>query len=712
MQYSADRNVTLSSETPRTDLKGILVMMTSFFNATQELNPQQKVAVEHFDGPLLVIAGAGTGKTKTLAARVASLIQGGADPGRILLLTFTRRAASEMIRRAGKIVGESVSAAVWGGTFHATANRLLRIYCQPLGLDNNFVILDKSDAEDLLDLVRTDLHLHKSTNRFPRKGTLLSMYSRCINTGESLDKVLGVRFPKYQKHMAEIRELFEGYDKRKAEGGLLDYDDLLVYWEHALDKPGIGEALAANFQHVLVDEYQDTNPLQASVLRKQWAWMAKVMAPKNGQSATAATSCSIMVVGDDAQSIYSFRGATIENILHFPNQFQAPTFITLEQNYRSVKPILDAANGVMRRAQKRFTKNLWSERASEQKPILVTCADEREQCRYVVERILAHREEGIPLTKQAVLFRASHNSDALEIELARHNIPFVKWGGLKFLEAAHVKDMLAFLRVLENPKDEVSWMRLLQLLDGIGPGRARQVIQHLQATPDGIKGLLSWSVPVGMREQYHSFARVLVELSTEGVELPLPAQIDHIREFYDPILESRYEHAEMRARDLEQLQLLSGQVASRAAFLADLTLDPPNSTGDLSADPLLDDEYLVLSTIHSAKGCEWSVVYVIHAADGIIPSDMANGEADIEEERRLLYVAMTRARDRLYLTFPLRYYHLKHAMGDAHSFAQLTRFIPPDLYPLFERQGCRPMDQSAPQPSGIKGTLARPRRRW
>jgi DNA helicase-2/ATP-dependent DNA helicase PcrA len=667
--------------------------MRTSFNVFQDLNLQQKAATTHCEGPLLVIAGAGTGKTKTLAARVASLIQGGADPGRILLLTFTRRAAGEMIRRAGKVVGESVSAAVWGGTFHATANRLLRIYCQPLGLNNNFVILDKGDAEDLLDLVRTDLGFHKRKDRFPRKETLHSIYTRCINSRKTLPKVLQERYPKYQRHLVEIKAVFNEYDKRKAERGMLDYDDLLLYWEHALGMPGIGEAMAGNFQHVLIDEYQDTNPLQASILQKLWAGMTK--------TTPLASSCSIMVVGDDAQSIYSFRGATIENILQFPKQFPGTTTITLEQNYRSVMPILAAANGVLREASKRFTKNLWSERRSEQKPILVTCADEQEQCRYVVERILAHREEGIPLTKQAVVFRAGHNSDALEVELAHHNIPFVKWGGLKFLEAAHIKDLLAFLRVLENPKDDLSWLRLLKLLDGIGSGRAQQVIQHLQQAQDGVKGLLSWTPPVAARAQYRALARLLVELTSGGVEVPLPTQIEQIRRFYDPILESRYdEDADMRARDLEQLELLSGKASSRAMFLADLTLDPPNSTGDLAGDPLLDDEYLVLSTIHSAKGCEWPVVYVIHAADGIIPSDMADGEAEIEEERRLLYVAMTRPKDRLYLTFPLRYYHLKHAMGDAHSFAQLTRFIPPELFPLFERQGS-PINLLGGQPATV-----------
>jgi DNA helicase-2/ATP-dependent DNA helicase PcrA len=686
--------------------------MKTSFSAFQDLNPQQQAAASHFEGPLLVIAGAGTGKTKTLAARVASLILGGADPGRILLLTFTRRAASEMIRRAGKVVGEAVSA-VWGGTFHGIAHQLLRIHSQALGLDNNFVIVDRGDAQDLIDLVRTELGLHESSKGFPAKGTLLTLYSRCLNHGKSLETVLQERFPTFQNHLADIKEVFRAYDKRKTRAGMLDYDDLLQYWKHALDLPVIGEAMAGNFQHVLVDEYQDTNPLQGSILQKLWEWMTKSTQPRNGQPSTATSSCSIMVVGDDAQAVYGFRGATIENIHQFKKQFPGTTAITLEQNYRSVKPILEATNGVMNESKKRFTKNLWSERNSEQKPTLVTCADLQAECRYLVERILKHREEGIPLTKQAVLFRASHNAAALELELSRHNIPFVKWGGLKLVETAHVKDLVAFLRVLENPKDDLSWIRLLQLLDGIGPGHARQVIHHLQEAQEGIKGLLTWIPPAAARVQYRDLAQLLVKLTSSGAELPLPSQIEKIREFYDQFLKSEYEHAEARARDLEQLELLSGQAPSRALFLADLTLDPPSSTRDRSAGSMLDEEYLVLSTIHSAKGCEWSAVYVINVSDGNIPYvNKAAEDDEIEEERRLLYVGMTRAKDRLYLTFPLRDYHRKPAMGDSHNFAQLSRFIPPALFPLFERQGC-PVNLSAGHSAGSTPRIKTEfRRRW
>lgn len=652
------------------------------------LNANQRAAAEHVSGPLLVIAGAGTGKTKTLAARVAALIRGGVIPGRILLLTFTRRAASEMLRRAGQVVGESLAAGAWGGTFHAIAHRLLRMHSQALGLSNSFIIMDPGDAADLLHLIRTDFQLHRARSRFPQKGTLLAIYSRCVNTGEPLEPTLIEYFPWCKGHQEDIKRIFQEYMRRKAERHLLDYDDLLLYWNQALAVPAVADVIAGRFQHVLVDEYQDTNVLQAAILRELWNRMQTVASQQPGERHAASNSCSLMVVGDDAQSIYRFRGATVRNILEFPQQFPGTTTITLEQNYRSIGPILNAANAVMRDAPHQFAKNLWSERAGSRKPALVTCADELEQSRWVADRILENREEGIPLLKQAVLFRAGHNSDTLEVELSRRNIPFVKWGGLRFLESAHIKDLLAFLRILENPRDELSWMRVLQLLDGIGPGRARQAIDHLHQSHDSPQALLTWKAPAAAQSPMQDLVRLCHELAGNAAEPPLASQIERVRRFYTPLFHKRYEQPEMRIRDLDQLELLAQHATSRAAFLADLTLDPPVSTGDLAGPPLLDEEYVVLSTIHSAKGCEWDVVYLIHAADGVIPSDMSNSEAELDEERRLLYVAMTRARDRLYVVYPLRYYHKKHALGDAHSFAQLSRFLPPELFPLFERTGC------------------------
>jgi DNA helicase II / ATP-dependent DNA helicase PcrA len=534
---------------------------------------------------------------------------------------------------------------------------------------------------------------------------LLAIYSACVNTGAPLERMLAERFPWCQECQSDIQRVFKDYSERKAQRNLLDYDDLLLYWQEALSVPGAREYIADRFEHVLVDEYQDTNPVQATILERTWTLMIRP------------DTRSIMVVGDDAQSIYSFRGATVENILRFPEQFPGATTITLEQNYRSTMPILEASNAVMRPATRRYTKNLWSERAGVEKPSLVTCADEIAQSNLIADRILEHREEGIPLMRQAVLFRASHNSDALEVELGRRNIPFVKWGGLKFLEAAHVKDLLAFLRILENPDDDLSWMRVLHLLDGIGPARARQAIEHMDQGQDPFRALLTWPAPAVAREHIERLARILLELSGSTDEPPLSAQIEQVRGFYAPILEDRYDNPEVRLRDLDQLELLSQQAAGRAEFLADLVLDPPRSTSDLAGPPHLDEEYIVLSTIHSAKGCEWDVVYVIHTADGIIPSDMARDEAEVEEERRLLYVAMTRARNRLVVAFPLRYYHRKHAFGDAHSYAQLSRFLPPEVFPLFDRSSHAPDAPEVPAAASsttdvADGVRARLRRLW
>lgn len=676
-----------------------------------DLNPAQRTAAEHFAGPLLVVAGAGTGKTKTVAARVANLIEQGADPARILLLTFTRRAAEEMLRRAGRVVGESVARQVQGGTFHAMAHKLLRIYSEALGLGKNFVVIDPGDAQDLLDLIRTDLNLHQSENRFPKKATLLSIYTRCVNASEPLDQVLAKRFPSCLPHEADINRIFQAFADRKADRDLLDFDDLHLYWSQALELPQVGEAIAKRFQHILVDEYQDTNPIQAAILQKMWQLMTQ---GQEGGVESAAKSCSVMVVGDDAQAIYSFRGATVQNILDFSDQFSGTTLVTLEQNYRSTMPILRAANAVMHFARHRYKKNLRSDRKSECKPFLVTCANEIAQSTFIADHILENREEGIPLTRQAVLFRAGHNSDALEVELSRRNIPFVKWGGLKFLEAAHIKDLLAFLRVLENPRDDLSWMRILQMFDGIGPGRAREAVHHLHQTWGGFQTLETWSSPVSARGQLRQLIGLFEGLADSEQGLPVPVQIERIRQFCTPIFEKRYENSDMRLRDLDQLELLSQQARSRSSFLADLTLDPPSSTGAL-ASRHLDEECLILSTIHSAKGCEWDVVYLIHAADGVIPSNMANGEAEYEEERRLFYVGLTRARNRLYVTFPLRCFHRQHSMADAYRTTPLSRFLPPEVFYLFDRMSFCPREPNGAGPETQKvsaNVRARVRQLW
>jgi DNA helicase-2/ATP-dependent DNA helicase PcrA len=479
-----------------------------------------------------------------------------------------------------------------------------------------------------------------------------------------------------------MTRLFAAYTDRKQQLNVLDYDDLLLFWFYLMRTTEGGRRAAESFDHILVDEYQDTNKLQADVLR-----------------AMAATKCNITVVGDDAQSIYGFRAATVRNILDFPKQFPGATVITLEQNYRSVQPILDAANAVIAKARSRFTKNLWSERRSEQRPLLISCVDEAQQCRFVCTRILEQLEAGVPLRRQAVLVRTAHWSDMLEVEMSRRNIPYRKFGGLKFLEAAHVKDLLALLRLLENPRDQMSWLRVLNLLPGVGGATANTVLRFLAANSHDFRALAHCPVPMAARERFHLLAALLLDLATHGVELP--AQIERIRQFYEPIFHEIYDHAEVRVRDLEQLAAMAEGFGSREEFLSDVTLDPPAGTSDWAGEPIKDEEWLTLSTIHSAKGCEWDVVFLIHATDGVIPSDLTTGNPDeIEEERRLLYVAMTRARNWLYVCFPLRYYADKHILGDRHSYAQLTRFIPGDVRALFE-----PVTLTLPKPgAGGKGS--------
>lgn len=667
------------------------------------LNDQQREAVTHGDGPLLIIAGAGTGKTRTLASRVAQLLHRGVSPERILLLTFTRRAAAEMISRADHMAGLKVSSRVWGGTFHAVSNRLLRIYGRALGLPAGFTVMDQGDCADLMSLIRNELGASKQEKRFPNKNTLVAIYSRTVNSQDKLSEVLERHFPWCAEWEEQLVPIFDLYVDRKRASNVMDYDDLLLHWKLLCDAPGIGDSVAGRFDHILVDEYQDTNIVQADIL----AGMRR-------------RNKNICVVGDDAQSIYSFRAATIRNILDFPQRFPGARLITLEQNYRSIQPILELSNAVMEQASERYTKSLWSTRAAERKPILYHCLDENEQCKLVCDRILQQLDQGVRLQQQAVLFRAGHHSDALEVELMQRRIPYRKFGGLKFIESAHIKDMLAFLRVLENPYDEMSWFRILCMMQGMGPQSARRLIYQLgirrQAGPVGGEPQEAAGKGTPLARFFSSTPRVpkisvtpindlrealkdcygieeVDEDADEGDNVTvsgaptLAVQIQRLRRYYEPVFKTIYDNWKIRIRDIEQLEQIAGRFRSRRRFVADLTLDPPNSTSDLAGDPHLDDDYLVLSTMHSAKGCEWTSVHVIHAADGMIPSDMATkDEAQIDEERRLFYVALTRAKDWLYVYFPLRYYHVKYRTGDAHNMAQLTRFLPKRAQDLFERR--------------------------
>jgi DNA helicase-2/ATP-dependent DNA helicase PcrA len=656
----------------------------------EKLNPDQRRAVEHGvrehdttpAPPLLVIAGAGSGKTNTLAHRVAHLIVNGADPRRILLMTFSRRAASEMTRRVARIaqrvnegaktnsLGNALTDSLsWAGTFHAIGARLLREHAEDIGLAPAFTIHDREDAADLMNLVRHELGFSKTDKRFPTKTTCLSIYSRCVNAALPIEDVLRDAFPWCAGWAIELRALFAAYVEAKQRQSVLDYDDLLLYWAQMVSDPGLAADIGGRFDHVFVDEYQDTNCLQASILR--------ALKP-DGRGLT--------VVGDDAQSIYSFRAATVRNILDFPHQFSPQAaIVTLEQNYRSTQAILAAANAVIDLARERFTKNLWTDRACGERPQLVSVRDEADQAGYVVARVLESREAGLALKQQAVLFRASHHSGPLEVELTRRNIPFVKFGGLKFLDAAHIKDLLALLRFAENPRDRVAGFRLMQLLPGVGPTSAQRVLDLMVAAPDPGAALLEAAAPPRAGEAWNEFVDMVSDLRTDRARWP--ADLERARLWYEPHFERRHEDAVMRRADLIQLEQIAAGYPSRQRFLTELTLDPPDATSDQAGLPLLDEDYLILSTIHSAKGQEWKSVFVLNAVDGCIPSDLAAGSsAELEEERRLLYVAMTRAKDDLHIILPQRFFtHGQHAYGDRHVYAARTRFIPNGVLGFFEQ---------------------------
>ena len=646
----------------------------------ETLNVEQRCAVEHgvagqganIAGPLLVIAGAGSGKTNTLAHRVAHLVVNGADPGRMLLLTFSRRAAAEMERRVERIVAAALgekagmrSPIGWSGTFHAVGARLLRMYATSVGLEPAFTIHDREDSADLMNLVRHELGLSEKAQRFPLKATCLAIYSRAVNAGEPLEVALAKQFPWCAEWKDELRDLFAAYVEAKQKQCVLDYDDLLLYWGELMRVPELAADVGAWFDHVLVDEYQDTNALQASILR-----------------GLKPDGAGLTVVGDDAQAIYGFRAATVRNILDFPSQFQ-PTaeIVRLEQNYRSTQPILAACNAVIGLAREQFSKNLRSHRGLGERPALVSVQDDIGQVDLVVETVLENREAGMALKEQAVLFRTSHHSAMLEIELNRRNIPFVKFGGLKFIEAAHVKDMLALLRWAENPADRVTGFRVVQLLPGLGPATAAKVLDAM-AGRSPIDALATFRPPAKAAEHWRELVVLMQQLHTTG----WPAELDLVRQWYQPHLEQRYPDAHVRAGDLDQLQRIAVSYPSRARFLTDLTLDPPSATSDEAGPPLLDEDFLILSTIHSAKGQEWKAIYVLNVVDGCIPSDMATGNSEeIEEERRLLYVAMTRAKDTLLLVVPQRFYvHTQAKRGDKHVYAARTRFIPARIAGHFE----------------------------
>jgi ATP-dependent DNA helicase UvrD/PcrA len=654
----------------------------------QSLNEAQQEAVvcgagdarDPANAPLLVIAGAGSGKTNTLAHRVAHLVVRGADPGRILLLTFTTRAADEMSRRVARILArladgklangsDPALSIAWSGTFHSIGARLLREYAGRIGLDASFTIHDREDSADLMNLVRHELGYSAKEKRFPLKGTCLAIYSTVVNTSSRLAEVVRSVYPWCAEWELDLNRLFLGYVEAKQAQRVLDYDDLLLCWAQMVADPHLAREVGERFSHILVDEYQDTNRLQADILLR--------MKP---------TGRGLTVVGDDAQSIYAFRGATVRNILEFPSRFDPPArLVTLERNYRSSATILAAANAVIALAKERYSKNLWTDRKSSGRPRLMSVRDEAGQADYVVERVLARREEGIQLKAQAVLFRAAHHSARLELELTRRNIPFVKFGGLRFLEAAHVKDVLALMRWSRNPRDRVSGFRAIQLLAGVGPKVAARVLDHVMAAAPGCALLAEQAMPPAVAESWIEFVALVESLG--GGERAWPATFERVCRWYDAQLDRLFEDAHIRRADIRQLARIAATYPSVERFLTDLALEPPEATSDEAGAPLLDEDYLTLSTIHSSKGREWTAVILLNAVDGCIPSDLGTGTQDeIEQERRLLYVAMTRARDELDIIVPQRF-HVGPAFGlaDRHGYGRRSRFIPAAILEHFEQ---------------------------
>jgi len=632
-------------------------------------------------GPLLIVAGAGTGKTDTLAHRVAHLVLHGTDPARILMLTFTRRAAQDMVRRTQQIVAEAmaergqlgdrsvVSRLAWSGTFHSVGNRILRLFAKHLGLDPAFTVLDRADAADLMDVVRHELGFSQKDKRFPRKDTCLAVYSYRVNTRCSLKQTLEEQFPWVLEWEQDLTRLYREYVVRKQKNNVLDYDDLLLYWHMMMQNPALAQALAKNFDHVLVDEFQDTNILQGDIVH-----------------ALKPNGAGVTVVGDDAQAIYSFRAAAVGNILGFAGRYTPKAdIIVLAQNYRSVQPILDAANALMADGPRQHRKTLIGLRQSHQKPVYVTCDDALSQAEYIAQKILANREIGGALKRHAILFRNSSHSDVLEVELTRRDIPYVKYGGLKFLEAAHVKDLLSLLRWVDNPRNSVAGFRTLKLVPGIGPVHAKQALDHLEAQRHSFKSLAALELPATAAKDWQRFCSLLAKLADP--ETPWAGQVGLVRSWYTPQLERLYDNSWTRIGDLDALEALSGQHPSRERFVTELTLDPPVVTSDLAGPASKDEDYVILSTIHSAKGQEWDCVYVLNVTDGTFPSEFSAGKPElVDEERRLLYVAMTRARNELHLCAPLKYQIPGQARdGDKHVYGGKSRFMTERVLETCER---------------------------
>jgi DNA helicase-2/ATP-dependent DNA helicase PcrA len=597
------------------------------------LNPSQLEAVTCIEGPLLVIAGAGSGKTRTLTYRVAYLVEKGISPASILLLTFTRKASQEMLRRATRLL-DARCEKIAGGTFHSFANAMLRRYASQMGLDPAFGILDRSDAENLIGILRKEMHPTTKHRSFPRKKTLADIFSRAVNKGLAIEEIIDYDYPHFASHLAVIIRLQQDFQVHKRNHHFLDYDDLLIFLRRLLkDNSEIRKRISSIYRYIMVDEYQDTNTIQAEILYL-----------------LTDVSKNIMIVGDDAQSIYAFRGANFRNIIEFPNHFPGTRIITLEENYRSIQPILDLTNVIIDRAREKYSKNLFTRKTGDTLPVMVNAEDEYSQSRFIIDKIKDLDQKGVALNQIAVLFRASFHSFDLEIELSREGFAFVKMGGFKFVESAHIKDVLAHMRVIANPYDRISWYRILLLIEKIGPKTAQRIYEATLDEKSGHSGLLS--AKLEHIKGLDRLKKLVTDLDIHPVTVSEMGEA--IIDYYMPILKNNYDDHPRRAKDLEHLIEIMARYKNLSPFLSDMALEPPNISFENSLyTGASQTDQLILSTIHSAKGLEWHTVFVIWALDGRFPSvHTLHKEEELEEELRLMYVAATRAKENLFFTYP------------------------------------------------------------
>jgi len=622
-------------------------------NYKNELNAAQFEAVSALNGAYLIIAGAGTGKTRTLVYRVSRLVELGYDPKSILLLTFTRKAANEMMNRASILLDNRCSK-VNGGTFHSFANMILRRYAKAAGLDSSFTILDQSDCQDVINLIRSQAGLITKEKRFPNKQTLEKVFSLSVNTGRKIEEIVESDYPHFIDQLDKILDIQKVYSNYKQKNNLLDYDDLLVYLRNFL--LGFGAAaksLLSSLKFVMVDEYQDTNKLQAEIV-----------------TGLTQVNNNIMVVGDDSQSIYSFRGANFKNIMDFPKLYKNATIIKLEENYRSVQPVLNFTNQIIERAIEKYPKNLYTHKTGGELPVIIAASNENLQSKFIVEKILDLREEGVLLGDIAVLFRSSFFSFDLEIELAKANIPFQKFGGMKFIETSHVKDVLAFLRIAANPKDVVSWYRVLLLHEGVGPKTAQKILDELATARLTIKANPEHITSFKYSDKIAALFQLLYKIHTEKSLPSEKAQI--VMDYYYPLFKEKYDDFNKRKKDLDIFLNITGNYKSLDSLLADMAIEPLiDSVIDIDAEDK-ENEFVTLSTIHSAKGLEWHSVFIIHMVEGFFPSSRSADKIEtLEEERRLMYVASTRAKQNLFLTYPMNIFDREAGM----TLAKPSRFI-------------------------------------